>query len=171
MFVCALVSLLLLLGYQSKAAANKIFGNMTYFADCPSITEKVTLIDGERVVWSFRLHVSLYYEGHYVYGDFNHDGLGDAAVIIGESQGGSDDSIWLAFLIHEGIQWVHKQSVFLGDSAIIKSLKERKGKVVVDMLVHQEGDCMAGPTKRVKMTYNYLKPNPDFVSKKWTEDQ
>lgn len=126
---------------------------MTYFTSCPYIAEKVSLVNGSGVVWNYRLHVSLYYEGHYVYGDFNHDGLQDAAVTIGESQGGSDDEVSLAFLIHDGTRWVHQRSVYLGDSAVINSLKMRGDSVMVDMFVHQEGDCQAGPTKRVKQIY------------------
>ena len=125
--------------------------------------EKATLFNDEGVIWNGRLHASLYYGGRYVHGDFNRDGLKDAAVIIGESQGGSDDEVESASLIHDGTKFVHKQSVYLGDSAIINSLKERSGEVVVDMLIHQEGDCQAGPSKRVKSAYGYPTPGPDLV--------
>ena len=84
-------------------------------------------------------------------------------MIIGESQGGSDDEVELAFLIHDGTRLVHRQSVYLGDSSVIRSLKERAVKVIVDMRTHQEGDCQAGPTKRVRNVYDYLNPNPDLV--------
>ena len=153
----------LLLRIQSRAAAHRLFSNTTYSTNSPDIAEEITLVNGERVVWNGRLHASLYYGGRYIYGDFNRDGLRDAAVIIGESQGGSDDEIELAFLIYDGTQFVHRQSVYLGDSAIINSLKERSGEVIVDMFVHQEGDCQAGPTKRVRNVYDYLNPNPDLV--------
>jgi len=113
------------------------------------------LANGQNVAWNFRLHVSMYYEGHYIYGDFNHDGLKDAAVIIGESQGGSDNEISLAFLIYEGIQFVHKKSMYLGNSVIVNSLKERNGKVIVDLFVHKKDDCNARPTRRVQNIYEY----------------
>ena len=148
--VCAV----LFFGYRSRAAANKIFGNMTYFTSCPYLAEKVTLVNGYRVVRNFRLHVSMWYEGHYVYGDFNHDGLRDAAVIIGESQGGSDDETRLAFLINNGTGLVHRQSTGFG-RAEINSLKMHDGKVIVDMFVLQDGDCMAGPTHHVKSVIEY----------------
>jgi len=161
--LCLMLGTVLLPGRQSRAAAHRMFGNMTYFTNSPDIAEKVTLAGGDGVVWNDLLHVSLYYEGRYVYGDLNRDGLRDAAVIIGESQGGSDDAVELAFLIHDGTRLVHRQSVYLGDSAIIHSLKERSGNVIVDMRVHQEGDCQAGPTKRVRNVYDYLNPNSDIV--------
>jgi hypothetical protein len=163
----------LLRGNQPEAAAHKLFGHTTYFTNSPYISEKVTLVNGEGVVWNGRLHTSLYYGGRYVYGDFNRDGLRDAAVIIGESQGGSDDEVELAFLIHDGMRLVHRQLVYLGDSAIINSLKEQSGEVVVDMLIHQQGDCQAGPTKRVRNVYDYLHPDPDLIltAHAWTRPQ
>lgn len=156
---CFIFCAVFLLGYLSKAAADKIFGNMTYLTDCPYIAEKVSLVNGQGILWNHRLHVSLYYEGQYVYGDFNRDGLKDAAVIIGESEGGSSDFQSLAFLIHNGTQLVHEKSAYLGNAVIVNALKERDGKVVMDMFVHQEGDCMAGPTKRVKNVYEYAGPD------------
>ena len=157
--VCLISSAMLLLGRQSRAAADKLFGNMTYLTSCPYIAKQVTLVNGYRVVWNSHLHVSLSYERRYVYGDWNQDGLKEAAVIIGESQGGSDDERWLAFLIHDGTRLVHRQSAYLGDSAIIKSVKAHGDRVVVDMFIHQEGDCQAGPTKRVKQVYAYGRPD------------
>lgn len=131
---------------------------MTYLTSCPYITQYVTLMNGYRVVWNERLHVSLSYEGRYVYADWNQDGLDDAAVVINESQGGSDDEFWLAFLIHDGARLVHRQSAYLGDSAVINSLTVDDDRVIVDMFIHQEGDCQAGPTKRVKQVYTYDSP-------------
>ena len=161
--LCVMLGAMLLSGQQSRAAAHRMFGNMTYCTNSPDIAEKVTLTNGDSVVWNGLLHVSLYYGGRYVYGDFNRDGLRDAAVLIGESQGGSDDAVELAFLIHDGTRLVHRQSVYLGDSVIIHSFKERSGKVLVDMRIHQEGDCQAGPTKRVRNVYDYLSPTSDIV--------
>ena len=163
---CVIACAVFLFGYQSRAAANKMLGNMTYLTDAPYIVEKVTLVNGQ-YEQSYERGVSLYYHfqynDQYVYGDFNQDGLKDAAVIIIQNEGGSGEFRSLAFLINDGTQLIHKQSVGLGDRVIINSLKERKGKVVIDMFAHKESDCMAGPTKRVKNVYDYLNPNPDLV--------
>jgi len=156
---CLIVGAAFLCVHQSKAAGDKLFGNMTYFTDCPYIAEEVTLMNGYRVVWNGRLHVSLSYGGQYVWGDFNRDGFRDAAVIIHESEGGSADWRSLAFLINDGARLVHQQSAYLGDRVIVNSLKERSGRVIIDMFVHREGDCMAGPTKRVRNVYMYHEPN------------
>ena len=152
--ICSLVCTLLILWHQS-VEANQIFGNMTYMTDSPNIAEKVTLLNGYCETRNFRLDHSMYYDGQYVYGDFNHDGVRDAAVVIGQGEGGSEDSRSLAFLIHDGTRFIHKKSAALGSSAIVNSLKERGGKVIVDMFVHQDGDCMAGPTGHVKSTFEY----------------
>ena len=129
-----------------------------YLTDAPYIAEKVTLANGYRVVWNGRLHISLTYEGQYVYGDFNHDGLEDAAVLIMENEGGSGCFRSLAFLMNDGTKLVHQKSGYLGDRVIINSLKERNGNVVVDMFIHKETNCRAGPTKRVKKVYEYGGP-------------
>ena len=123
--------------------------------EAPYIAEKMTLVNGRDELRVGRLYYCLYYEGHHVYGDFNHDGLKDAAVILSEGEGGSGDYRTLAFLINDGTRLVHQQSAGLGDRAIIHSLSERNGKVFIDMFVHQPGDCMAGPTKHVQYAYEY----------------
>jgi len=128
---------------------------MIYLTKCPYIAEKVTLVNGYCETTTGLLHHSMYYDGEYVYGDFNRDGLRDAAVVVGEGEGGSEDFKSLAFLIHDGTHFVHRKSAGLGSSAIINSLKERDGKVFVDMFVRQDGDCMAGPTKHVKSVFEY----------------
>lgn len=156
-----LISALFLFGYQSKAAANNVFGNMAYLTSYPDFNNKVTLVDGAYAWNNGRFFYNLYFGGHYVRGDFNRDGLRDAAVIISEGEGGSGDFRALAFLINDGRRLVHRASHYLGDRAIINSLRNRGGKVVIDMFVHQKQDCMAGPTKRVKKVYDYLKPDPD----------
>lgn len=156
--VCILTGFVVVLGYQSKAVADKLFGNMTYRTTCPYITENVTLINGERVVWNGRLHVSLLYKGRFVYGDFNRDGLKDAAVVISEGEGGTGHFRALAFLIHDGRQLVHRASYGLGDRARINSLTVRDHHVIVDAYVHGPHDCMAWPTKRVRNVYDYLQP-------------
>lgn len=166
---CLVFCVVLLLGHQSRAAAHKLFGNMTYLTDSPYIVERVTLVNGQRVTWNGRLHHSMYYEGQYVYGDFNRDGLKDAAAVVAQSEGGTGHFLELAFLINEGGQLVHRVSHYLGDRVIVNSLKERNGKVVIDMFVHREHDCRAGPTKRVKSVYDYLNPNPDLVSQAESE--
>lgn len=152
---------LFLLGHQSKAAANNLFGNIAYLTSYPDFADKVTLVNGTYAWNNGRFFYNLYFEGHHVYGDFNRDGLKDAAVIISEGEGGSGDFRALAFLINDGHRLVHRASHYLGDRVIINSLKNRGSKVVVDMFVHQEHDCMAGPTLRVQNVYDYLKPDPD----------
>jgi hypothetical protein len=131
---------------------DKVFGNMTYMIGNEYCAERASLVDGKYEVPGI---MYVYYEGQYVYGDFNRDGARDAAVIIAESGGGSGHFLELAFLINEDGQFIHKTSKYLGDRVIINSLEEKDGKVLIDMFVHRENDCMAGPTKRVCDVYEY----------------
>lgn len=133
---------------------NNIFAEMTYFIGNEYTAERVKLADGEYK----ERYLKVYYEDMFVVGDFNKDGLEDAAVVIAESGGGSGHFRELAFLINNGKGFVHKASQYLGDRVIINSLKEENGKIIMDMFVHGEGDCLAGPTKRVVNVYEYAGP-------------
>jgi len=151
---------LFLIERRSKAAADKIFGNMTYLTNSPYFSEKASLVNG-RYEWNRKtennvfLSYNLQYTGRYVYGDFNYDGLKDAAVIIIENSGGNADWHTLAFLINDGKKFIHRASGLLDDRAIVNSIRQKNGKVLVDMFVHQDGDCMAGPTRHVKSVFEY----------------
>lgn len=169
--LCAALCAVFLTQRQSRAAADKLFGNMTYLTDSPYIVERVTLVDGHRVTWNGRLHHSMHYEGRYVYGDFNRDGLKDAAVVIAQNESATGHCLELAFLINDGGHLVHRVSHYLGDRVIVNSLREHGGKIIIDMFVHREGDCKAGPTKRVRNVYDYLNPNPDLVPHAWIPPQ
>lgn len=149
--------------HRARTEAHKRFGNMTYMTGSSYLVEKITLVNSKRVIRRGRLHHSMYYERQYVYGDFNRDGLQDAAVLVAQSQSATEHCLELAFLINENGRLVHRVSHYLGDRVIVNSLKERGGKVVIDMFVHQKGDCMAGPTKRVRNVYDYLHPDPDLI--------
>jgi hypothetical protein len=149
-------------GYRSRITSNQIFGNMTYLSNSPYFSEsgKVSLMN-DRYDWSHTseddvfVHYHLQYNRRYVHGDFNHDGLKDAAVIIAENSGGTAEWYSVAFLINNGKKLMHQASGYLGDRAIINSMRQKNGKVLVDMFVHQDGDCMAGPTHHVVDTFEY----------------
>lgn len=153
LFFCAIF---FLCGFTSNKEAAQVFGNMTYYLRNEKHTEDVTLKNGKfykRYCWD------VFYDNRCVYGDFNHDGLRDAAVIIVVNYGGGNTNDYiLAFLINDGHKLIHKASRYLDNWAIINSLKEKNGKVLVDMFVHQKGDCNAGPSKRVRNVYEYLGP-------------
>ncbi len=133
----------------------KIFGNIEYVVHYGPYEERVKLTDGK---YEAPGYIYIYYQGKYVFGDFNGDGFQDAAALFSESGGGSGTFYRLAFLINDGSRLIHKDTRYLGDRVVIYSLKEQQGKVVIDMLTHAKGDCMAGPTKRVKNVYKYYGP-------------
>ena len=140
--------------YASRQAA-RLFGNTTYVVGNEHGAQTVTMVNG--VHDEPYLHVQ--YDDKYVYGDFNRDGLKDAAVILIENTGGNADWYTLAFLMNDGEKLIHKASRELDDRAIINSMREKNDNVLIDMFVHQEGDCMGGPTKRVRNIYSYDGPD------------
>lgn len=147
----------ILCGGASKDRATKIFGNMSYHIEKSLAEKDVTLVNGEYEKWPN----NIYYGDKYVYGDFNHDGLRDAAVIIIKNTGGGGNQNWfaLAFLINNGGKLVHQATINLDDRAEIYSMRERDGKVLIDMNVHQPGDCNWGPSKHLRESYAYPGPN------------
>lgn len=144
-------------GGVSKERALKVFGNMTYHVPYGFDKNEFTLVNGEYSTWENEI----YYDHKYVYDDFNHDGLKDGAVIITTNTGGggNQNSYVLAFLINDGKKLVHRASIGLDDRAEIYSLRAKNGKVLVDMHVHQPGDCNGGPSKHLKEWYEYPGPN------------
>ena len=150
-----------------RRQAAEIFGNMTYYVGNEHFAESVTLKDCEY----FSPFLKMYYENKFVYGDFNHDGLKDAAVITVKNTGGNADWYILNFLINDGKKFVHKASRGLDDRAIIRGIGQEKGKVYIDMYIHQEGDCRGGPTKHVKNVYEYTGPDTFGLEKEtWIDD-
>ncbi len=140
---------------HASGQAARIFGNATYVMGNEYAAQAATLVDG--IHDEPYLHVR--YDDQYVYGDFNSDGIRDAAVIVIENNGGNAAWYTLAFLINDGEKFVHRASRVLDDRAIINSMREKDGQVLIDMFVHREGDCMAGPTKRVRNVYMYNGPD------------
>ncbi len=144
-------------GGASKDRAAKIFGNTSYHIEESLAEEDITLVNGEYEKWPN----NIYYGDKYVYGDFNHDGLQDAAVILIKNTGGGGNQSWyaLAFLINNGRKLIHQATINLDDRAEIYSIREKDGKVLIDMNVHQPGDCNGGPSKHLREWYAYPGPN------------
>ena len=152
---------ILLCGYYSRTAAHKVFGNMTYYTSSPYIVEKMTLKNGMATAYSGLLYYTYVYDRQYVYGDFNKDGLKDAAVLVCD---GEENSLGynLAFLINDGSHLIHRGSCYLGRWVIIKSLREWYGKVLVQKLVSEGDDWVAGRNKPAIEIYDYLNPKLDI---------
>jgi hypothetical protein len=152
------IFLLLLVGFgflsgcaAERRQAAEIFGNMTYYRGNEHFAEPIKLIECNYTSSFF----NVFYENKFVYGDFNHDGIKDAAVITNESSGGSGDWYMLNFLINDGKNFVHRSSRQLEDAVEINRIWQKKDRVFVDMYIHKQGDCAGYPTKRVKNVYEY----------------
>jgi hypothetical protein len=134
-----------------RRQAAEIFGNMTYYVGNEHSSESVTLVDS--LYRSAFLNV--FYENKFVYGDFNHDGLKDAAVILEKNSGGSAYVLSLNFLINDGKKLVHKAFRKLEDGSDVNKISQRNGKVLIDMYIRQKNDWARYPLKRVKNVYKY----------------
>jgi len=155
--VCPVFYLILFLAFVPGCRSenlDEVFANTTYMIGNEYFSQRAPLVDGKHE----EPYLYVYYEHKFVCGDFNNDGLEDAAVIIAESGGGSGHYRFLAFLINDGTEFVHRASHYLGDKAIINSLKEERGRVFVDMLVRDESTWAEGILKRVKTIYEYSGP-------------
>ena len=144
-----------------KRQAAKVFGNMTYYVGNEWSAEPVTLIN--RAYHSLSLNI--FYDDRFVWGDFNHDGLKDAAVILEKNSGGSAYSLTLNFLINDGKKLIHKASRRLDDGIEINRIWQKGGKVFVDMYVHQQSDSADHPARRVKNAYEYIGPEAFGLTK------
>ena len=110
-------------GLSFGRQTEKVFGNMTYWVGGPHSPRQVKLVNGKHE----EDFLNIYYEGPFVYGDFNHDGLMDAAVVIMENFGGNADDYELAFLINDGKKLVHRASYYLDVWAIVNSVHVKDG--------------------------------------------
>jgi len=139
-------------------APDDMLANMTYVVGDECHSQKVTLVEGKYRYPDKHPLLCVYYEGEFVYGDFNNDGLQDAAVVIYDSGGGSGYSTNLAFLINDGSQLVHKSSYDLGYRPDIILLSAERGNVIIDMMVYNESTWAEGIKDQVKATYEYTEP-------------
>lgn len=77
-------------------------------------------------------------------GDFNSDGLDDAAHIIGYSGGGSGYFYHLTIFINDHGKLKYLTQKELGDRVVIKSVKYNSGLFTVDMITQGEGEDFMG---------------------------
>jgi len=156
--ICLAVYCIFIPQIYAQAPDNEL-ANMTCVVGDETHSQKVTLAEGKYRYPNEHPLLCVYYEGEFVYGDFNGDGLQDAAVVIYDSGGGSGYSTNLAFLINDGTQLVHKSSYDLGYRPDIIFLDEEDGKVVIDMCAYDENTWGEGIKKRKKVTYGYTGPS------------
>lgn len=138
-----------------RRRAAEMFGNMTYYVGNEPSAESVTLV-GSSYHSTF---LNVFYDDKFVYGDFNHDGLKDAAVILEKNSGGSAYVLTLNFLINDGKKLVHKASRRLEGAIEINRMSLKNGRVYIDMDVRQGEGYAEHPSRRVKKFYEYADPD------------
>jgi len=90
------------------------------------------------------------------FGDLNGDGIDDAAIIIGESQGGTGINVYVAAVTNWAGIPLHKASVLIDDRAIIQSVRIENGLIIVNAIVHGANDAGCCPTKHVTRIFRLV---------------
>jgi hypothetical protein len=84
------------------------------------------------------------------FGDLNGDGLGDAAVSIGISMGGTGVFEYVVAMLNQDGQPVQAGYYYVDDRARIDAMAIRDLRIVVDAMVHGPNDPMCCPTLAVQ---------------------
>jgi len=93
------------------------------------------------------------YPDMYAFGDLDGDGLGDAAVVLATSGGGSGTFISLEALKNAGGVAQHAATVQLGDRTVVNALSVDDGVIRLEMVAHGPNDPMCCPSLGVVETY------------------
>ncbi|MBP2678626.1 MAG: hypothetical protein H6Q82_1691 [Deltaproteobacteria bacterium] len=85
--------------------------------------------------------------------DLDGDGIDDAAVLLGESPGGSGAFTYLAVAACRDGRAVNVGTIGLGDRVMIRTLAGRGGAIVVEFVVAGPGEPLCCPTRKGRNTY------------------
>gem|GEM_PF-4246835 len=131
----------------SKKDALKILKNMSYHILMGD--ETVALRNGEYKRLDSIDNYLRVFINNIELGDLDGDGIGDAAVVIVSSGGGSGAFFELTVLLGDGRLYTQQASAMLGDKIKVKSLKMKNGTIIVDILSHKENDPDCCPSLKV----------------------
>ncbi len=85
-------------------------------------------------------------------GDLDADGLGDAAVILATTLGGSGTFITLEAVLGQDGRPVHVATLPLGDRTQIRSVAIADGQILIEAVMHRPADPLCCPTQIVRKT-------------------
>ncbi len=88
-----------------------------------------------------------------VSGDFDGDGLDDAAVLLVENSGGSGSFVYLAALMARSGGALNHGTVRLGDRVQVVAMSAEAGEIVLDLVTPGPDDAMASPSAKVRLRY------------------
>jgi hypothetical protein len=123
--------------------------NATYMVMDKKITLRNGSYNGGTLAKGNFLDVRFY---RAIFGDLNHDGNYDAAVIYSYNSGGSGSFVTLGAMLNQGGN-PQQAALELGDRVVVNSMAIREGVIILDMLVHGPDDPLANPTKRQTQKY------------------
>ena len=95
-------------------------------------------------------------------GDLNNDGISDAAVVLAGDGGGSGAFYYLAAIVNQDGEPLNVDTVLIGNSVDIKSIKITSGTIALDLLIHGFGDPMCCPAKKSHYEYKLVQSDKKY---------
>jgi hypothetical protein len=89
----------------------------------------------------------------YAFGDLDGDGVGDAAVLLVETSGGSGSFVYLAAVLNQNGEPLNQATMLLGDRAQVEELTIEGKQIRVKMLTHGPEDPLCCPSQESQGTY------------------
>ena len=119
----------------------------------------VTLIDGRWVGapsagGASRPSLTLL-RGAFASGDLDHDGVSEAAVVLGLGSGGSGDLIHLAILRRQGAAVVSVATALVGDRVAIRAMRIAGSRVELDVVQAGPGDALCCPGELASRAWDF----------------
>ncbi len=121
--------------------------NGTYHS--PYFDRTVTLVNGSYSQGTFNVQML----NVYAFGDFNGDGIADAAIILVENDGGSGSFESLIAVTNQGGAPHQTSQAQLGDRVVINSVDISSAVIHLDMVVPGPSDPLCCPSQPQKQNY------------------
>lgn len=95
-------------------------------------------------------------------GDLNNDGISDAVVVLAMNGGGSGSFSYLAAVLNQDGEPLNVDTVLIGISVDIKSIKIASGMIILDLLIHGFWDPMCCPEKKAHYEYKLVQSDKKY---------
>ena len=125
--------------------------NMQYLS--PMLQVPVQLVNGEFSGVVDGVELTAKVRPEIVFGDLNHDGVNDAALLLSENTGGSGIFVSLFVVYSKGDRFKQAPAVMIDDRPIIDQVAVENGMVRLTGLIHGPNDPMVNPTTSFSAEY------------------
>jgi len=109
--------------------------------------------------WSMRV-----IEDKIAFGDLNNDGKNDVALILNSFGGGSGSFYEIVILLNDNGGPLYFNCEQLGDRVIINSIDIESGVIILDMIVHDEGDGLCCPSLEKIFKYKLFEDSIEKIT-------